>query len=230
MLTYQKRPTSQAVADRDYSEMLNADDSLLILIDHQAGMFLIPGDINPLTLRNNAIALAKVGHMHRLPVVLTAAAQGPKGPIGPIIPEITDLFPDVDIIYRTKINAWFDTDFRAAVEATGRKKVIMAGIDASFCIGLPAKSMVAAGYDVTAVIDASGNFSEISRLTTVANLTQAGVRCTNWADVACQLLNDWANEQLGQQLTEIYLTHLPQWGALATIDAVHKQVLQDAAV
>lgn len=209
-----------------YAEMLSPEQAVLVMIDHQAGLMLFPGDIKPVDLRNNSIALAKVAKMHNLPVVFSAADQGPKGPIGPIMPEIASLFPDAPIIYRTKINSWHDPNFRAAIEATGRKQIIIAGIDASFCQGLPAKSMVAAGYEVWSCIDCSGNISPIIQATTIANLTQAGVRCSNWVDVACQLLEDWAaRPQKSQQLLEIYAQHLPQWGVLGVIDEARKAVL-----
>lgn len=208
----------------NYADMLKSDDAVLVMIDHQAGLMLFPGDIEPVDIRNNSIALAKVAQMHDLPVVFSAADQGPKGPIGPIIPEIKELFPGAETIYRTKINSWYDPNFRSAIEATGRKQIIIAGIDASFCQGLPAKSMVADGYDVWSCIDCSGNVSEITRMTAVANLTQAGVRCSNWVDVACQLLEDWAaDEKKSARLLEIYADHLPQWGMLGIIDDARKQ-------
>lgn len=210
----------------NYADMLTSDNAVLVMIDHQAGLMLFPGDIEPVDIRNNSIALAKVAHMHNLPVVFSAADQGPKGPIGPIIPEIKELFPDAPTIYRSKINSWFDPNFRSAIEDTGRKQIIIAGIDASFCQGLPAKSMVADGYDVWSCIDCSGNVSEITRATAIANLTQAGVRCSNWVDVACQLLEDWsADEKKSKQLLDIYDQHLPQWGMLGTIDEVRKEMI-----
>ena len=210
----------------DWAEMLNPEDAILVMIDHQAGLMLYPGDIDTMHLRSNAVALAKVAKMHRLPVVLCAAAQGPRGPIGPILAEITGLFPDTEVIYRTKINSWHDPRFRQAVEATGRKQIIIAGIDASFCAGLPAKSMIAEGYTVWECVDASGNVSELTRVSTMANLTQAGVRCCNWVDVACQLLGDWANEEQGKALACIYAEHLPRWGMLEIIDEARKAVLR----
>lgn len=207
-----------------FADMLTFDNAVLVMIDHQAGLMLFPGDIEPVDIRNNSIALAKVAHMHNLPVVFSAADQGPQGPIGPIIPEISSLFPDAPVIYRTKINSWHDPKFRSAIESTGRKQIIIAGIDASFCQGLPAKSMVADGYDVWSCIDCSGNISEITRATAIANLTQAGVRCTNWVDVACQLLEDWAaNEEKSAKLLDIYAQHLPQWGMLGIIDDARKK-------
>lgn len=195
-------------------EMLSEENACALLVDHQAGLMLFPGDIDPVHLRNNSIALAKVLKMNNIPVVLTAAAQGPRGPIGPILPEILELFPDVEPIYRTKINSWHDDNIRKAIQATGRKKIICAGITADFCIGIPAKTMVGEGYDVRLVMDASGNASEMVLQGSIANLTQHGVKVTNWLSVACELLQDWANEEKAKQLQAIYAEHLPQWGML----------------
>ena len=214
------------VPAQDFSEMLSADDAVLVMIDHQPGLILFPGDIGPVDLRNNAVALAKVAKMNGLPVVFSAADRGPDGPIGPILPEITDLHPDAPVIYRSVINAWHDPDFKAAVEATGRKQVIICGIDSSFCQGLPAKSMVADGYRVWSCIDCSGNVSPLTRATTIANLTQAGVRCSNWLDVACQLLTTWEDERKGKALLEIYAEHLPQWGMLGVIDEARQKSIR----
>ena len=195
-------------------EMLSADNACALLVDHQAGLMLFTGDIDPVHLKNNSIALAKVLKLHNIPVVLTAAAQGPMGPLGPIIREILDLFPDIKPIYRTKINSWHDPHIRAAIEATGRKKVIAAGITADFCIGIPSKSMAAEGYDVRLVMDASGNYSEMVLHASIANLTQSGVKVSNWLSVACELQEDWAREREAKGLLEIYQQHLPQWGML----------------
>lgn len=217
---------ASAQSNDSYAEMLSAEKAVLVMIDHQAGLMLFPGDIEPVDLRNNSIALAKVAKMHNLPVLFSAADQGPRGPIGPIIPEINALHPEAPIVYRTKINVWHDAEFRSALESTGRTQVIICGIDASFCQGLPAKSMVADGYSVWSCIDCSGNISTLTRASTIANLTQAGVRCTNWVDVACQLLADWAaDEAKSQALLDIYAEHLPQWSMLDMIDRTRKSIL-----
>ena len=209
--------TASSNLNRNFAEMLTADNAALVMIDHQAGLMLFPGDIDPADLRLNAIALAKTAKLYNLPVVLSAAAQGPRGPLGPIIPEITDLFPNIDIIYRTKINSWFEPAIREAIEATGRQKLMMAGITADFCAGLPAKSAVADGYDVRLVIDASGNLNPMVLQTTIASLTQAGVVCTNWLSVAAELLGDWTNQE-AQGLLEIYREHLPNWSMFNIIE------------
>ena len=208
---------------RDFSEMLTKENAALVMIDHQAGLMLFPGDIDPSALRMNAIALAKTAKLFNLPVVLSAADQGPKGPIGPIIPEIKEeLFPDTEVIYRTKINSWHEPAIREAIEATGRKKLIFAGITADFCAGLPAKSAAAAGYDVRLVMDASGNLNPMVLQTTIASLTQAGVVCTNWLSVIAELLADWTNPQ-AQGVLDIYKDHLPNWSMLDIIEETRQK-------
>ena len=207
-----------SVRDGTY-RMLDPADTVFLLIDHQAGLMLFPRDIDPLTLRSNSIALAKVAKLHDIPVVLTAADQGPKGPIGPIIPEIRDLFPDVEVVYRTKINSWEDDTIRGAVEATGRGQLVTAGITADFCSGLPAKSAAAAGYDSRNVLDCSGLVDPLVKDITIANLVQHGVAVTNWLAVACELMGDWAkSEAASAGLLDIYAEHLPNWGMLDVIE------------
>ena len=205
--------------DKRYSRMLDPKDTVMLLIDHQAGLMLFPRDIGPLQLRSNSIALAKVAKLFDIPVIFTAADQGPKGPIGPIIPEITDLFPGANITYRTKINSWHDDSIRGAIEATGRKQLVVAGITADFCSGLPAKSAAAAGYDTRLVMDASGLVDEYVRDIVLHNLTQAGVRPINWLSVATELMGDWAaDEKKSQGVLDIYAEHLPNWSMLDIIE------------
>jgi hypothetical protein len=107
-----------------------------------------------------------------------------------------------------------DPRIREAIEATGRKKVIAAGITADFCVGIPAKTLAAEGYDVRLVMDASGNYSNQVLAASTANLTQYGVKVTNWLSVACELQQDWAIEKTAQGLLEIYREHLPEWSML----------------
>lgn len=214
--------------NRDFSEMLTPDNAALIMIDHQAGLMLFPGDIDPSALRMNAIALAKTAKLFNLPVVLSAADQGAKGPIGPIIPEIKEeIFPDVEVIYRTKINSWHEPAIREAIEATGRSKLIFAGITADFCAGLPAKSAAAAGYDARLVMDASGNLNPMVLQTTIASLTQAGVVCTNWLSVVAELLGDWTNPE-AEGVLDIYSQHLPNWSMFNIIDQTKQKMAANA--
>ena len=198
-------------------EMLTDANCCALLVDHQPGLVLNAGDIRPLALINNSVALAKVLALHGVPTVITCAAGGPGGPMGPLLPAVQACFPDVAPIYRTKNNSWHDDRIRSAIEATGRRKVIVAGITGDFCAGLPAKSMAREGYDVRLVIDASGNDSTVVQHASIANLTQFGVQVQGWIAVACELQHDWAIERTAKGLQQIFAEHNPPWGALAMI-------------
>jgi nicotinamidase-related amidase len=85
--------------------MIDPEDAVMLLIDHQSGLFQLVKDIDMLTLRNNVIALAKVSRLAKVPTFTTASV--PDGPNGPLIPEIHQSNPDAVYIARTgQINAW----------------------------------------------------------------------------------------------------------------------------
>ena len=116
---------------------------------------------------------------------------------GPTIPELTEALLGVSIIARTTVNAFDDDRFAKAVEAAGRKKLIIAGVSTEVCLALPAIHATAAGYDAYAVIDASGTFSETKRVTGLLRMVQAGVIVTDYATVAVEMLKDNASPKAG---------------------------------
>ena len=143
------------MAEKATREMLTRDNCAMLLIDHQTGTMLGVQDIRLDQFRSNCLALAATAKANRLPTVITASFA--EGPNGPLMPEILQMFPDVEPVYRPgPINAWDDPNFVAAVEATGRKKLIMAGVTTDVCLYFPVISALNAGYDVWAVYDASG--------------------------------------------------------------------------
>ena len=118
------------------SDGLNVKNAALLLIDHQVGLMQLVRDMNPEEFKNNVVGLAKSAKNFGLPVILTTSVDW--GPNGPILPEIKTLFPDLKVIRRPGvINAWRWPAFREAVDATGRKKLIIAGISDSTCLQLP---------------------------------------------------------------------------------------------
>ena len=175
-----------------FYEQLTPDNCAMLLIDHQAGLFLGVQSMDQQVLKNNVIALAKTAKVFNLPTVLfTSSAQGPNGPT---IPEVVELFPDHEIHNRSPINLWNDPKCRTAVEQTGRKKLIMAAITTDVCLAFPALSALKAGYDVYAVIDASGTWSQAAELASMMRLTQAGAIVTNWIAMAAELKHDEERE------------------------------------
>lgn len=204
-------------------ETLNAENAALLLVDHQTGLAQCVRDMSPETWKNNAIAIAKVGKIFDLPTILTTSAED--GANGPLLPEIVAMYPDAPYIARGgEINAWDNTEFKKAVEATGRKKLIIAGVSTDVCVLFPSLSALAEGYDVYSVIDASGTWSEIAQTTTVSRLSQAGAKVTSWMSVSAELQKDWRNPT-GQALGGLYAEHLQAYGHLfSSLGAAQKSV------
>jgi nicotinamidase-related amidase len=189
-----------------FADRLTPENAALLLIDHQAGLALGVKTMNPETFRNNVVAMAKVGKLFDLPTILTTSADS--GPNGPLMPDITKVLPDVEVIRRKgEINAWDDPQFKKAVEATGRKKLIIAGISTDVCLLFPVLSAISEGYDVYAVFDSSGTWNDIAQQATMMRLSQAGCKTTNWVSVAAELQNDWRNPT-GQELAGLFNDHL----------------------
>lgn len=198
--------------NKHFADQLTPNNAALLLVDHQAGLSLGVETMNPETFRNNVAALVKVGKLFGLPTLVTTSAD--TGPNGPLMPDITRLLPEAEVIRRQgEINAWDDPRFKEAVEATGRKKLIIAGISTDVCLLFPVLSAISEGYDVYAVFDSSGTWSDIAQQTTMMRLSQAGCKTTNWVSVAAELQKDWRNPT-GQGLGEILGEHLTFYGHL----------------
>ena len=177
--------------------MINPDDAAMLLIDHQTGLFHTIKDLQVSELRANVINLAKVATLAKVPVITTASV--PQGPNGPLIPEIHQFAPHAKYVARRgQINAWDNPDFVAAVEATGRKTLIIAGTITSVCMSFPSICAVNAGYKVFAVIDASGTYSKMAQEITLARVVQAGVVPVDTAAVCSQLQKTWARPDAAQ--------------------------------
>ena len=177
-----------------YQERLTQDNAALLLIDHQVGLFTGVRDIPVAELKHNVVALAKAAQVLGLPTIVTATSPEMWGPI---IPELTEALPGIPIIERTTVNAFDDARFDKAVEATGRKKLVIAGVSTEVCLAFPAIHATAVGYDAYGVIDASGTFSETKRVTGLLRMVQAGVIVTDYSTVAVEMLKDNASPKAG---------------------------------
>lgn len=154
--------------------LLDPNDTAVLLLDHQTGLFQTVKDIPVAELRANTVVLAKVAELAKAPIITTASE--PNGPNGPLMPELAQAAPNARYVARKgEVSAWDNADFVAAVEATGRKTLVMAGVWTSVCVAFPALQAQADGYKVYAVIDASGDPSEMASRTTLARLAQAGI-------------------------------------------------------
>ena len=178
-----------------YQDRLTPNNTTLLLIDHQVGLFTGVRDIPVGELKHNVVGLAKAAKVLGVPIIVTATSPEMWGPI---IPELTEALPGISIINRTTVNAFDEPRFAKAVEATGRKKLVIAGVSTEVCLTLPAIFATGIGYDAYAVIDASGTFSETKRITGLLRMVQAGVIVSDYATVAVEMLKDNASPKAGE--------------------------------
>ena len=168
-------------------ERLTRDNALLLLVDHQIGLYTGVRDIDVLQLKHNVVGLTRAMLALKVPVVVTTTTEKMWGPL---IPELADVVRGIRTIERTTVNAWDEKRIVDAVNATGRKQLIVTGISTDVCLAFPAIAALADGFDSYAVIDASGGFSRTQVDMGVARMQQAGVVPVCYSNVAVELLAD----------------------------------------
>jgi nicotinamidase-related amidase len=168
-------------------EPITRDNAVLLLVDHQVGLYTGVRDIDTLQLKHNVIGLTRAMLALKVPVIVTTTTEKMWGPL---ISELVEILPGVPRIERTTVNAWDEQRVVDAVRATGRKKLVITGISTDVCLAFPAMSAVAAGYDSYAVIDASGGFSHTQVNMGVARMQQAGVIPVCYSNIAVEILAD----------------------------------------
>jgi nicotinamidase-related amidase len=192
---------------------ISKDDAAVLFVDHQCGLTALVQDYSPSEFKNSVLALADIAKYFRLPTILTTSFE--EGPNGPLVPELKAMFPDAPYIARPgQINAWDNEDFVAAVKATGRKQLIIAGIVTEVCVAFPALSAIEAGYEVFVVTDASGTFDKASRDAAWMRMSAAGAQLVNWFAAASELQRDWRNDVEG--FGKLLIDHTPIYMALMT--------------
>lgn len=191
-------------------ELLSPTNSAIILIDHEPQMVFGVGSMDRQLLVNNVEALAKSAKIFNVPTVLTTVAA--KNFSGKILDEIQDVFPDITPIDRTTMNSWEDKNFRNAVKATRRKKLIMAALWTEVCLAFPVLSALKEKYEVYIVVDASAGTTEQVHKTAVKRMMQAGARPVTWMQVLLELQRDWAREETYIQTLEIIKEHGGAYG------------------
>jgi nicotinamidase-related amidase len=192
--------------------LMNVDDTALLLLDHQAGLFQTVKDITVAELRANVMALARIATLLKVPIITTASV--PDGPNGPVMPEIAKLAPHAVYVPRHgEVNAWDNDLFVKAVRDTGKKTLIMAGVWTSVCVMFPALDAKAAGFNVYAVIDASGDPSDMASRTTLARFAQSGIVPTSTSAVICELHRTWSRPEAAE-IADIYTVATPNYRAV----------------
>lgn len=177
-----------------FAERLTRDNALLLLVDHQVGLYTGVRDIDVYELKHNVVGLTKAALALKLPIIVTTTTEGMWGPL---IPELQEVLQGVSRIERTTVNAWDDRRVVDAIESTKRKKLVITGISTDVCLAFPAITAVAQGYSSYAVIDASGGFSKTQVDMGILRMVQAGVIPVGYSDVAVEILADNAAPEAG---------------------------------
>lgn len=178
------------MTQQKFYETITSQNGALVLVDHQIGLYTGVRDIPIEELKHNIIGLVKAAKILKLPIIVTTTTESMWGPM---IPELQELLKEIPTIERTMVNAWDDTRVALAIEKTGRKKLIMTGITTDVCLAFPAITAVGKGYDVYAIIDASGAFTKLQGELGIWRMVQAGVKVMGYSNVIVEILKDNAN-------------------------------------
>lgn len=189
-------------------EPLTADNAALVLVDHQVGLMTGVRDYSTGELKHNVVALAKAARALGLPIVVTTTARDSMW--GPTFPELVEALPGIEIIDRSSVNAYDDERVARAIEATGRKKLIFAGISLEVCAAFPAMTAVARGLDAYVAVDASGTFSQTKRDVGLLRMQAAGVVVSDYATLMVEILKDNGRPEAGP----VYAALDMPWGTL----------------
>jgi nicotinamidase-related amidase len=184
--------------------LLRPEDSVLLLIDHQPYQLTNLHSHDPQMAVNNAVGLAKAAKVFGVPTILTSVL-GERG--GFIFPQITDVFPDQEVIDRTLINTWQDPNVVDVVKATDRKQLIMAGLWTEVCVAMPAIQALGEGWDVTVITDASGGTSVEAHEVAIQRMIAAGANVMTWLALAAEWQRDWARLETAGPLTDVMKHH-----------------------
>jgi nicotinamidase-related amidase len=187
--------------------MLTPEECSLALIDFQPAMFAGVHSHDRTAIIQNVQIVAKAAKLFNVPTILSTVAA--KSFSGSMIPEVTNIFPDFEPIDRTSINAWLDGGFRDAVEKTGRKNIVLAGLWTEACVLFPAIDLLRAGYEVYIPTDACGDISEEAHERAVQRLVQAGAVPMTSLQFLFELQQDWSRGETYEGCMKIMEAHSP---------------------
>jgi nicotinamidase-related amidase len=202
--------TSEAIRDPLRDPLLTPQNSALVIIDYQPSQVQAVTSMDQELLVRNIVSVARTATTFGLPVVLSTVnvANGQ----GHTVPELKEVLAESVEIDRTQLNAWEDSELRHAVEATGRKKLIMTALWTEICLAFPSLDALRGGYEVFPVVDAVGGTSPEAHRAGLERILQAGGQPVSWVSLACELQRDWARLDTVPDIVDIVLTSRLQKG------------------
>jgi nicotinamidase-related amidase len=197
--------TSEPMRDPATDPLLTPQNSALLVIDYQPSQIQAVTSIDHDLLIRNIVSVARLAKVYRLPIVLSTVNVSANGQ-PPTIPELKEILSDSVEIDRTQINSWEDVEFRQTVEATGRKKLVMAALWTEVCLAFPALDALREGYEVFPIVDAVGGTSPEAHRAGLERIVQGGAQPIGWVSLACELQRDWSRTDTVPEVVDIVLT------------------------
>jgi nicotinamidase-related amidase len=196
--------TSAPIRDPLADHLITPANAALLLIDYQPAQVASVRSMDHDLLVKNAVSTVRTIKAFGVPVVHSTVnvANGQ----GPTITELADLLADDKPLDRTSVNSWEDTEFLAAVRATGRRKLIFCALWTEVCMAFTALDALREGYEAYPVVDAIGGTSLEAHRAGLERVVQAGGQPISWVSLACELQRDWARQETVADVVKIVLT------------------------
>ena len=197
--------TSLPMRDPRTDHLLTPHNAAFLFIDIQPIQVASVQSMDRRALVENIVNVAKTAMIFRVPVVLsTVNAASPGGQAS--IPQLVEVLKGAPELDRTQINAWEDREFVAAVQATGRKKLIFCALWTEVCLAFPVLDALREGYECYAVVDAVGGTSLAAHEAGLRRIEQAGARPISWGSLMCELQRDWQRKETSAQFAKVLFT------------------------
>jgi nicotinamidase-related amidase len=190
--------------------LLTPDNCVLALIDFQPQMLFGVSNFDRQDIINKTVAVAKASRIFHVPTVLSTVESASFS--GYIWPQLSAVFPNQSPVERTTMNAWDDNNFVAAIEKTGRKKIVLAGLWTEACVTYPTVQALHDGYDVYIVADACGDISDLAHDMAMQRCIQAGAKPVSALQVILEWQRDWALTDTYAAVMDIAKNHFGAYG------------------
>jgi nicotinamidase-related amidase len=193
-----------------YHKLYTPQDTAIVFIDFQPQMTFGVASMDRATMINNVVLLAKVAKEFKIPAVLTTVET--ESFSGYMWPQLLDVFPGQEVVERSSMNSWDDAGFRKAIEATGKKNIIMTGLWTEVCVTWPTIEMLGAGYNIYVVEDCCGATSPAAQEAALSRMVQAGAVRLTTIPALLEWQRDWAKKEHYSNLMSLLKQHAGAYG------------------
>ncbi len=197
-------------AKRSEKGLLTPENCVVAIIDLQPQMLFGVANFDRQTIINNNVALLKAAKVFDVPVVLSTVET--KSFSGNMWPQIQAIFPNQTPIERSSMNSWDDKNFVAAIEKSGKKKIVLSGLWTETCVALPTVQAIHDSYEVYVVEDCCGDVSQLSHDNAMKRVIQAGAKPVTALSVMLEWQRDWAQRDSYDAIMDIVKTHFGAYG------------------